>query len=79
MNRYLPIYEKVSNVFKYFSIFSLFIFHPLFFQILKANGGFIVGKRISLADIALLEVLLWIEELLSEELKPYPELQGLVY
>jgi hypothetical protein len=44
---------------------------------LKENGcvGYLVGNKISLADIGLLEVLFWIEQLLSDELKPFVEIQ----
>jgi hypothetical protein len=45
---------------------------------LKENGsnGFLVGKRLSLADLSLLECILTVEELLGpQELQPYPEIE----
>ena len=44
---------------------------------MKDNGsnGHLVGSKLTLADIGLLEGLLWVEELLADELKPFPELQ----
>nr|AYN44493.1 glutathione S-transferase A1 [Brachionus rotundiformis] len=52
---------------------------PIYNFILSRNGsnGHLVGSTLSLADLGLLEVVLSIEELLSEdELKPYPEIQN---
>nr|AYN44472.1 glutathione S-transferase A1/2-3 [Brachionus calyciflorus] len=52
---------------------------PVFNSVLLRNGsnGHLVGSKLSLADIGLLEVILTIEELLGEdELKPYPEVQN---
>ena len=50
-------------------------------QVLIENGsnGYLVGSKLTLADICLLEPLLWIEELLSDELKDYPETQVIIY
>jgi hypothetical protein len=44
---------------------------------LKENGsnGHLVGNKLTLADIGLLEGLLWVEELIADELKPFPELK----
>nr|AYN44471.1 glutathione S-transferase A1/2-2 [Brachionus calyciflorus] len=52
---------------------------PVFNSILSKNGsnGHLVGSKLSLADLGLLEVSLTIEELLGEdELRPYPEVQN---
>nr|QVK45602.1 glutathione S transferase [Brachionus paranguensis] len=52
---------------------------PIFNSMLSKNGsnGYLVGSKISLADIGLLEVVLTIEELLGQdELKPYAEVQN---
>nr|UOU03283.1 glutathione S-transferase alpha 1 [Brachionus rubens] len=52
---------------------------PIFNFILSRNGsnGHLVGSKLSLADLGLLEVILTIEELMGEEeLKPFPEIQN---
>ena len=42
----------------------------------NGSNGHLVGPKVSLADLGLLEVVLTIEELLGEdEFKPYPEIQ----
>ena len=51
---------------------------PVYNRVLKENGsnGFLVGSKLSLADIGLLEPVLSVEELLGEkELEAYPEIQ----
>ena len=44
---------------------------------MKENGenGYLVGNKMSLADIGLLEILFWVEPLLNDELKPFKSLQ----
>ncbi len=57
---------------------SLSKFLPIFENALVTNGsnGFLVGNRLSLADLALLEDVLLIEEYYgSEEFNDYPQLQ----
>nr|AYN44513.1 glutathione S-transferase A1 [Brachionus plicatilis] len=52
---------------------------PIYNFLLSRNGsnGYLVGSKVSLADLGLLEVVLTIEELLGEDtLKPYPEVQN---
>nr|AYN44494.1 glutathione S-transferase A2 [Brachionus rotundiformis] len=52
---------------------------PIYNSLLNKNGstGYLVGSKMSIADIGLLEVVLTIEELLGEkELEPYPEVQN---
>jgi hypothetical protein len=44
----------------------------------NGSNGYLVGSKLTLADIGLLEPLLWIEELLSDELKDYPEIQVII-
>jgi hypothetical protein len=77
--QYLIMYIKEFLI-EYLSLSFLFCF---FFVVvackaLKENGsnGYLVGKRLSLADISLLEGILSVEELLGhQELEPYPEIQ----
>lgn len=68
---YDEVREKAKTVFlpKYL---------PLFEKILKENGsnGYLVGNSLSLADIGLLEPLLWVEELCAQdEFNAYPEIR----
>lgn len=49
-----------------------------FFKELTKNGsnGYLVGSKLSLADLGLFEVIFMIEELMgSEELQPYPKIK----
>ena len=50
---------------------------PVYERVLKENGsnGFLVGSKLTLADIGLLEPLLWVEEFLNSQLETYPEIQ----
>lgn len=50
---------------------------PIFEKVLKDNGstGYLVGSKLTLADVGLLEPLLWVEEFMSAELNAYPEIQ----
>ena len=53
-----------------------------FSQELEKNGsnGYLVGNKLSLADIGLLEVILIIDELLgAQELAPYPNIQVSIF
>ena len=45
---------------------------------MKENGsnGFLVGEKLTLADLGLLECVLYIEEIIGvDSLKPYPEIE----
>ena len=48
---------------------------------MKDNGsnGYLVGSKLTLADIGLFEVLLWVEELTVDELQSYSELQVFLF
>jgi glutathione S-transferase len=50
---------------------------PVYEKVLKENGstGYLVGSKLTLADVGLLEPLLWVEEFLAAELSAYPEVQ----
>lgn len=53
-----------------------------FDKTLKENGssGYLVGSKLSLADIGLLECMLFLEELIGiDAIKEYPELQNYFY
>lgn len=68
---YQPVLDKIKAT-------AMPKYLPIFNRVLTENGntGYLVGNKLTLADVGLLEPILAIEELMgAKELEPYPAIQ----
>ncbi|XP_067674414.1 glutathione S-transferase 3-like [Haliotis asinina] len=74
---YTAVFVDIKEVLEKASAKSLPRYLPIFDKVLKENGtGFLIGDRVSLADVGLLEPILTIIDYYGiEALKDYPSLQ----